>query len=96
MDGKEYPIRLVLAEDVTARLVKLLVDRPETSGPFLSVSAAPPEAGERVLVMGSGRNGEFAVDEAMVSSIRDFLNMGKVMQLSTNTMPRCMAGRCST
>ena len=86
-DGKEYPVKLVVAEKEEADLVKVLVDIPENAVEFVQVAKIIPEVGERVLVVGSPMGLEQTVSEGIVSAIRDIPTIGKIFQISAPLFP---------
>ena len=78
-EGKVYSVAKVVAEDREGDLVRLSVDiRGDTVKP-ISLSRNLPEAGERILVIGSPLGLEQTVSEGIVSAIR---GSGRLIQIT--------------
>jgi len=86
-DGKEYPVKLVLAESETTDIIKLLVDIPEQMVKFIELSQNTPEVGERVIVAHSPLGLKQTVSEGIVSTVRDIPTIGKIFQISAPIYP---------
>ncbi|MBA7631579.1 Photosystem I assembly protein Ycf3 [subsurface metagenome] len=91
-DGKEYPVKLILAESETTDLIKVSVDIPEQMVKFIELSQNTPEVGERVIVVGSPLGLEQTVSEGIVSAIRDIPTIGKIFQISAPSFPGSSGG----
>jgi tetratricopeptide (TPR) repeat protein len=81
-DGKEYPVKLVLAEDRKGDLIQVSVDIPKEAVHPLSVMSALPEVGERIIVVGTPLGLEKTVSDGIVSAIREVPKMGKIIQIT--------------
>ena len=86
-DGKEYPIELVVAENIPSDLIKVWVKIPESSIHWLPVTETEPSIADRVLVVGSPLGLEQTVSEGIVSAVRELPVVGKVFQLSAPISP---------
>jgi len=82
-DGKEYPVKLILAESETTDLIELSVDIPEKAVKVIQIAKTTPKVAEHVLVAGSPFGLEQTVSEGVISGIRDIPAIGKVFQIST-------------
>jgi len=91
-DGKEYPVKLILAESETTDLIKVSVDIPEQIVKFIEFSQNTPEVGERVIVVGSPLGLEQTVSEGVISGIRDIPTIGKIFQISAPISPGSSGG----
>ena len=81
-DGKEYPVKLVLAEDREGDLIRVSVDVPKETVHPLPVMSALPEVGERIIVVGTPLGLEKTVSDGIVSAIREVPKMGKFIQIT--------------
>ena len=81
-DGKTYPIKLVVAENKSVDLVKVLVDIPGQGFEWLKISQYLPAIAEKILVVGSPLGLEQTVSEGIVSSIRKIPAVGEFFQMS--------------
>lgn len=70
-EGKVYPITRITAEDKEADIIRASVDIPAESISPLSVSSSIPQAGERIVVIGSPFGLEQTVSEGIVSAVRE-------------------------
>ena len=87
LDGKVYPIKLVVADEKSADLVKVLVDIPRKEINAIKLSKKLPEIAEQILVVGSPMGLEHTVSEGIVSSIREIPAVGKFFQMSAPISP---------
>jgi tetratricopeptide (TPR) repeat protein len=81
-DGKTYPIKLVVAENKSVDLVKVLVDVPRKEIKWIKVSSDLPSIAEQILVLGSPMGLEQTVSEGIISSIREIPSVGNFFQIS--------------
>jgi hypothetical protein len=86
-DGKECPIRLVVAEDEAVDLVKVLVDISDYSVHFVNVKTAVPDIAEKIIVVGSPMGLDQTVSEGIISGFRKITNAVKVLQISAPIAP---------
>jgi len=86
-DGKEYPIELIVAENKPSDLIKALVNIPESSIHWLTVTETEPSIADRVVVVGSPLGLEQTVSEGIVSAVRELPVFGKIFQLSAPISP---------
>jgi len=86
-DGKTYPIKLVVADDKSVDLVKVLVDIPRKKIKSIKLSKNLPSIAEQILVVGSPMGLEHTVSEGIVSSIRKIPGVGKFFQMSAPISP---------
>jgi hypothetical protein len=80
--GKKFPIMFVVAENKAADLVKVLVDIPGGSPNWLKFVKSLPSIGERIFVIGSPMGLEQTVSEGIVSAVREWKKVGKIIQIS--------------
>jgi serine protease Do len=90
--GEVYPLTEMVAADDKADLVKLVVNLPDGSPHYLTVSSTRPEVGERVVVLGSPMGLEHTVTDGMVSAIRTIKNRGEFLQISAPISPGSSGG----
>jgi len=81
-NGMRYPLQTLVAEDLTADLVKLFVDGLRGNPDYLPISKTLPEVGERVVVVSSPLGLEETVSDGMVSGIRILPGHGEILQIS--------------
>lgn len=86
-DGKTYPIKLVVAHNKSADLVKVLVDIPRKEIKWIKVNKSLPLIAEKILVVGSPMGLEQTVSEGIVSSIREIPSVGNFFQMSAPISP---------
>jgi len=86
-DGKTYPIKLVVADNKSVDLIKVLVDIPRKLVKSIELSRNLPSIAEQVLVVGSPMGLEQTVSEGIVSSIREIPAMGNFFQMSAPISP---------
>lgn len=82
-----YPVQLVVAENKTMDLVKVLVGIPETSFKWIKVSGKLPSVAERLVVIGSPMGLEQTVSEGIVSAVRRLPEIGRFFQISAPISP---------
>jgi tetratricopeptide (TPR) repeat protein len=86
-DGKTYPIKLVVADNKSVDLIKVLVDIPRKEIEWIKVDRNLPSIAEQILVVGSPMGLEQTVSEGIVSSIREIPAMGDFFQMSAPISP---------
>lgn len=86
-DGKIYPIKLVVADNKSVDLVKVLVDIPRQKIKPIKLSKKLPAIAEQILVVGSPMGLEQTVSEGIVSSIREIPSVGNFFQMSAPISP---------
>ena len=92
LKGEVYPLTEMVAADEKADLVKLVVNLPGGAPHYLPVSGARPEAGVRVIVMGSPLGLEQTATDGMVSAIRTVRDRGEFLQISAPISPGSSGG----
>ncbi len=80
--GRTYPVAGTLAVDDEADLALLKVDLPVERSRPLSLSAALPEEGEQVFVIGNPLRLEGSVSNGIVSAVREVPDVGRVIQIT--------------
>lgn len=86
-EGKTYPIKLIVADNKAADLVKVLVDIPRKKLKWVKTADRLPSIAEQVLVVGSPMGLEQTVSEGIVSSIREIPSVGEFFQMSAPISP---------
>ncbi len=86
-DDKIYPVKNILAEDVTADLLMLDLQNPPCPVSYLHVSEREPEKGERVLVIGNPLGFEKSVSDGIVSGVREIPSYGRMIQITAPISP---------
>jgi tetratricopeptide (TPR) repeat protein len=86
-DGNTYPIKLIVAENKAADLVKVLVDIPRKRIKWVKTARDLPSIAEQILVVGSPMGLEQTVSEGIVSSIRIIPSVGEFFQMSAPISP---------
>ncbi len=81
-EGREYPIKMVVAEDKVANLIEVLVDVPPGSTVYLPVAETMPQVGDRVIAVGRTEGLEQNVSEGAVLAVQDIPGRGKIIQVS--------------
>jgi tetratricopeptide (TPR) repeat protein len=87
INGKIYPITLIVAEDKEADLIRASVNIPVESVYPLPISSSIPEVGERVAVIGSPLGLERTVSDGIISAVRDIPAFGKIYQITAPISP---------
>jgi len=85
--GKEYPVQGIIAKDIEADIVKLLVNIPDSNIVPLKLSTAIPSEGEDVIVIGNPLGFESTVSTGIVSAVRDIPAFGKILQITAPVSP---------
>ncbi len=91
-DGNSYPIVLVVADNKSVDLVKVLVDIPREKVKYIKVSKDLPSIAEQIMVLGSPLGLEQTVSEGIVSSIRAIPSVGEFFQMSAPISPGSSGG----
>jgi tetratricopeptide (TPR) repeat protein len=86
-DGKEFPIKKVIAEDSDGDLIQVSVALEGETVQPLRIAPAIPEAGERVIVIGTPLGLEKTVSDGIVSAVRDVPGFGKIIQVTAPISP---------
>jgi len=86
-DGKEYPIKKVLAEDKEGDIIRVSVDVSKEAVRPLPVTTRLPEVGERVIVIGTPLGFDKTVSDGIVSAVREIPGFGKIVQLTAPISP---------
>lgn len=82
-DGKQYPVKMVIAEDRGADLIKLLIDLKEGEVPFLKMSRTSAIKGEEIKAIGHQHT-----IQGIVTYVRGREETGKSFQFSTSAPDR--------
>ncbi len=82
LDGKTYPVKLIIAENSHADLIMVSVDIPPKKVHWLKVDDELPTIAQQVVVVGSPMGLEQTVSEGIVSSIREIPSIGQFFQMS--------------
>jgi S1-C subfamily serine protease len=90
--GEVYPLTEMVAVDEKADLVKVVVNLPGGTPHYLTVSGARPDAGVRVIVLGSPLGLEQTATDGMVSAIRTLRDRGEFLQISAPISPGSSGG----
>ncbi len=91
-DGKKYKVRTVINEDKAMDLACLLVDITDNKIPYLNISGAIPEVGDRIMVIGSPLGLEQTVSDGVVSAVRTISGLGEILQISAPISPGSSGG----
>ena len=91
-DGNTYPIVMVVADNKSVDLVKVLVDIPREKVRHIKVSKNLPSIAEQIMVLGSPLGLEQTVSEGIVSSIREIPSVGEFFQMSAPISPGSSGG----
>ena len=85
--GKEYPVEGIVAKDIEADIVKLVVNIPDADIAFLELSTNVPSEGEDIVVIGNPLGFESTVSTGIVSAVRDIPAFGKIIQITAPVSP---------
>ncbi len=86
-DGKEYPIKKVVAEDPDGDLILVSIDLENSKVKPLNVRSTSPETGEHVIVIGTPLGLEKTVSDGIVSAVREVPGFGKIIQVTAPISP---------
>src|SRR4030066_281860 len=86
-EGKEYPIKRVLAEDKEGDLIRVSIDISEEGVKPLPVANKLPDVGERVIVIGTPLGFDQTASDGIVSAVREIPGFGKIIQLTAPISP---------
>jgi len=87
IDGKEYPIKKILAEDKEGDLIRVSVDISEEAVSPLTLATQVPEVGERVIVIGTPLGLDKTVSDGIVSAVRAMPKFGNIIQVTAPISP---------
>jgi tetratricopeptide (TPR) repeat protein len=87
LNGEEYAVKGVVAEDPEGDLVRISVDIPGEKVIPLAISPATPRVGEKVLVIGTPMGLDQTVSDGIVSAIREIPDFGKIVQMTAPISP---------
>ncbi len=87
LDGRGYSIKGIVTEDQEGDLTRVSVDIPEERVRPLPISPAPPEVGEKIIVIGTPLGLDQTVSDGIVSAIREIPGFGKIMQMTAPISP---------
>jgi tetratricopeptide (TPR) repeat protein len=86
-DGSLYPVKKVVAEDEEGDLIRVSTDIPKEAVHPLSIHAAIPEVGERIIVIGTPLGLEKTVSDGIISAVREIPRFGKIIQVTAPISP---------
>ena len=86
-DGKEYPVKKVLAEDKEGDLIRVSSRISKEEVQPLPVTTKLPEVGERIIVIGTPLGFDKTVSDGIVSAVREIPGFGKIIQLTAPISP---------
>jgi S1-C subfamily serine protease len=86
-DGRDYPIKKVLAEDTEGDLIRVSVDISEEAVSPLILATQLPEVGERVIVIGTPLGLDKTVSDGIVSAVRAMPKFGNIIQVTAPISP---------
>lgn len=87
IDGKVYPITMIVSEDKEGDIIRASVKIPSKSVRPLSVSTSTPEVGERIIAIGSPLGLERTVSDGIVSAVRNIPGFGNIYQITAPLSP---------
>ena len=82
-----YPVLRIVAEDAKADIVRVTVDAPRKAARPLTLNPRIPEAGQRVVVIGSPLGLEHTVSDGIISAVRDIPGYGTIIQTTAPVSP---------
>jgi Tfp pilus assembly protein PilF len=85
--GMEYPVEGIIAKNIEADIVKLVVNIPDANITFLNLSENVPSEGEDIVVIGNPLGLESTVSAGIVSAVRDIPGFGKIFQITAPVLP---------
>jgi tetratricopeptide (TPR) repeat protein len=85
--GMEYPVEGIIAKNIEADIVKLVVNIPDANITFLNLSVNVPSEGEDIVVIGNPLGLESTVSTGIVSAVRDIPAFGKIFQITAPISP---------
>jgi tetratricopeptide (TPR) repeat protein len=85
--GKEYPVQGIVAKDIEADIVKLVVNIADANITFLKLSVNVPSEGEDIVVIGNPFGLESTISSGIVSAVRDIPAFGKILQITAPVSP---------
>jgi tetratricopeptide (TPR) repeat protein len=80
--GRRCPITTVVAQDIEADLIEVLVDISGTTVGALQVTDVVPSVGERVIVVGSPLGLSQTVSDGIISAVRNIKGVGRIIQIT--------------
>jgi tetratricopeptide (TPR) repeat protein len=80
--GRRYTIKRVVAQDIEADLIEVLVDISGTTVRALQVTKVVPSVGERVIVVGSPLGLSQTASDGIVSAVRNINGIGRIIQIT--------------
>ncbi len=87
LNGEEYEVKGVVAEDLDGDLARLSVDIPGEKVAPLPVSPTLPRVGEKVVVIGTPLGLDQTVSDGIVSAIREVPGFGRIIQMTAPISP---------
>jgi outer membrane protein assembly factor BamD (BamD/ComL family) len=80
--GKTYAVAGLTSVDEDGDLALLSVEMPTERASVVEMSAAIPEEGERIFVIGNPLRLEGSVADGIVSAVREVPNLGRIVQIT--------------
>ena len=87
LSGKEYSVEGIVAKNIEADIVKLVVNIPDANTAFLNLNTEIPLEGEDIIVIGNPLGLESTVSTGIVSAVRDIPIFGKIFQITAPVSP---------
>jgi S1-C subfamily serine protease len=87
LDGREFYVKSIVAEDAVDDLVEAVVDITSGSIPYLSPASAAPVLNDPVMVIGSPLGVEKVVSQGTVIGIQEVPKYGKCILHSAHSFP---------
>jgi tetratricopeptide (TPR) repeat protein len=85
--GKEYSVEGIVAKNIEADIVKLVVNISDANITFLNLNTKVPSEGEDIIVIGNPLGLESTVSTGIVSAVRDIPVFGKILQITAPVSP---------
>ena len=87
LDGGEFNVKSVLAEDEPDDLIEALVDVPYGSAPYLTAADTAPKVGDPVMLIGSPLGVDKVVSQGNVHAVMEVSRFGRGILHSAHSFP---------